>query len=86
MRTLRATDRQMALSRSRAPWRFPLAPRDWHRAGDGTLDSFLQFVRYVEADVFGERPLLRAWDERVRAAGVRFGAALVVAAARSTAR
>ena len=34
---------------------------------DCTLASFLQFVRYVEADVFGDRPLLRAWDERVRA-------------------
>ena len=34
---------------------------------DCTLQSFLQFTRFVEADVFGDRPLLRAWDERYRA-------------------
>ena len=34
---------------------------------DCTLAASLQFVRYVEADVFGDRPLLRAWDERYRA-------------------
>lgn len=34
---------------------------------DCTLQSFLQFMRFVEADLFGERPLLRAWDERYRA-------------------
>ena len=34
---------------------------------DCTLQASLQFMRYVEADVFGERPLLRAWDERYRA-------------------
>ena len=34
---------------------------------DFTLQAALQFVRYVEADVFGERPGLRAWDERYRA-------------------
>lgn len=34
---------------------------------DCTLAASLQFMRYVEADVFGERPLLRAWDERLRA-------------------
>ncbi len=33
---------------------------------DCTLQASLQFVRYVEADVFGDRPLLRAWDERYR--------------------
>ena len=33
---------------------------------DCTLQASLQFVRYVEADVFGERPLVRAWDERYR--------------------
>lgn len=33
---------------------------------DCTLQASLQFVRYVESDVFGERPLLRAWDERYR--------------------
>ncbi len=34
---------------------------------DCTLQASLQFVRYVEADVFGDRPLLRAWDKRYRA-------------------
>jgi glutathione S-transferase len=34
---------------------------------DCTLQSSLQFMRYIEADLFGERPLLRAWDERYRA-------------------
>lgn len=34
---------------------------------DCTLQSSLQFMRYVEADAFGERPLLRAWDARYRA-------------------
>lgn len=33
---------------------------------DCTLAASLQFVRYVECDVFGERPRLRAWDERYR--------------------
>tara|TARA_A100001037_G_scaffold195603_1_gene175033 strand:- start:108 stop:740 length:633 start_codon:yes stop_codon:yes gene_type:complete len=33
---------------------------------DCTLQASLQFIRFVEADVFGERPLLRAWDERYR--------------------
>ncbi|MDA1075453.1 MAG: glutathione S-transferase family protein [Proteobacteria bacterium] len=34
---------------------------------DCTLQASLQFLRYVEADLFGERPGLRAWDERYRA-------------------
>lgn len=34
---------------------------------DCTLQASLQFIRFVEANVFGERPLLRAWDERYRA-------------------
>jgi glutathione S-transferase len=34
---------------------------------DCTLQASLQFMRYIEADLFGERPLLRAWDERYRA-------------------
>ena len=34
---------------------------------DCTLQASLQFMRYVEADVFGDRPLLRDWDERYRA-------------------
>ncbi len=34
---------------------------------DCTLQASLQFLRYIEADLFGDRPLLRAWDERYRA-------------------
>ncbi len=34
---------------------------------DCTLAASLQFLRFVEADLFGDRPLLRAWDERYRA-------------------
>ncbi len=34
---------------------------------DCTLAASLQFLRFVDADLFGERPLLRAWDERYRA-------------------
>jgi len=34
---------------------------------DCTLQASLQFIRYVEADLFGDRPLLRAWDARYRA-------------------
>ena len=33
---------------------------------DCTLQASLQFLRYVEADLMGERPLLRAWDARYR--------------------
>lgn len=33
---------------------------------DCTLQASLQFMRFVEADVFGERPRLRRWDERYR--------------------
>ena len=33
---------------------------------DCTLQASLQFMRFIEADIFGERPLLRAWDERYR--------------------
>jgi glutathione S-transferase len=33
---------------------------------DCTLQASLQFVRYIEGDLFGARPLLRAWDERYR--------------------
>jgi glutathione S-transferase len=34
---------------------------------DCTLAASLQFVRFVKADLFGDRPRLRAWDERFRA-------------------
>jgi glutathione S-transferase len=33
---------------------------------DCTLQAALQFMRFAEADVLDERPLLRAWDERYR--------------------
>ena len=33
---------------------------------DCTLQAALQFARYAEADVLGDRPRLRAWDERYR--------------------
>ncbi len=33
---------------------------------DCTLQASLQFMRYIKADVLGERPLLRDWDERYR--------------------
>ena len=34
--------------------------------GDCTMQASLQFLRFIEADLFGSRPLLRAWDERYR--------------------
>ena len=45
----------------------PLMLGDRVSIADCTMQASLQFVRYVEADVIGERPLLRAWDERYRA-------------------
>ncbi len=33
---------------------------------DCTLQASLQFMRYIEADIFGARPLLRKWDETYR--------------------
>ena len=33
---------------------------------DFTLQAACQFLRFVEADMFGDRPRLRQWDERVR--------------------
>lgn len=45
----------------------PLLLGDAVSVADCTLQASLQFVRYVEADVFGERPGLRAWDARFRA-------------------
>ncbi len=44
----------------------PLLLGDNVSIADCTLQASLQFVRYVECDVFGDRPLLRAWDERYR--------------------
>lgn len=34
---------------------------------DCTLQASLQFLRFVKADLFGDRERLRAWDERYRA-------------------
>ena len=45
----------------------PLLCGDHVNVADCTLQSFLQFTRFVEADVFGDRPLLRACDARYRA-------------------
>lgn len=33
---------------------------------DCTLQAFLQFARFGEADLLGDRPLIRAWDESYR--------------------
>ncbi len=33
---------------------------------DCTMQASLQFMRFIDADVMGERPHLRAWDERYR--------------------
>ena len=44
----------------------PVLGGDHVNVADCTLQSFLQFTRFVEADVFGDRPLLRAWDKRYR--------------------
>jgi len=33
---------------------------------DCTLQAALQFLRFIEADLFGDRPGLRAWDESYR--------------------
>ena len=45
----------------------PLLLGDRVSIADCTLQASLQFMRYVEADLFGDRPLLRACDERYRA-------------------
>lgn len=45
----------------------PLLLGDRVSIADCTMQASLQFVRFVEADVIGDRPLLRAWDERYRA-------------------
>jgi glutathione S-transferase len=45
----------------------PLLGGDRVNVADCTMQSFLQFTRFVEADVFGDRPLLREWDQRYRA-------------------
>ena len=44
----------------------PLLSGEQVSIADCTLQASLQFIRFVEADVFGARPLLRAWDARYR--------------------
>ncbi len=44
----------------------PLLTGDRVSIADCTLQASLQFIRFVEADLFGDRPLLRAWDKRYR--------------------
>ena len=44
----------------------PLLLGDTASIADFTLQASLQFLRFVETDAFGERPLLRAWDQRYR--------------------
>ncbi len=44
----------------------PLLLGEQAAIADCTLQASLQFLRYAEADLFGERPALRAWDERHR--------------------
>lgn len=44
----------------------PLLTGDRASVADCTLAASLQFMRFVEADVMGDRPRLRAWDERYR--------------------
>ena len=45
----------------------PLMLGDHVSIADCTMQASLQFMRYIEADLFGDRPLLRTWDERYRA-------------------
>ena len=44
----------------------PLLGGEHVNIADCTMQSSLQFMRFIGADVFGNRPLLRAWDERYR--------------------
>jgi glutathione S-transferase len=45
----------------------PLILGDTVSIADCTMQASLQFMRFIETDVFGDRPNLRAWDERYRA-------------------
>ena len=45
----------------------PLLCGDRISVADCTLAAFLQFMRFVDEDLLGERPLLRDWDNRYRA-------------------
>lgn len=44
----------------------PLLSGDRASMADCTLAAALQFLRFIQADLIGERPALRAWDERYR--------------------
>jgi len=44
----------------------PLMMGDAVSIADCTMQASLQFVRFVEGDLFGDRPNLRAWDARYR--------------------
>jgi len=44
----------------------PLLTGDRVSIADFTLQASLQFIRFIEGDVLGDRPLLRGWDERYR--------------------
>ena len=44
----------------------PLLLGDRVSIAECTLQASLQFMRFIEVDLFGDRPLLRQWDERYR--------------------
>ena len=44
----------------------PLLMGDRVNIADCTLQPAFQFLRFIEADLFGDRPHLRAWDARYR--------------------
>lgn len=44
----------------------PLLMGDRPSIADCTLQAALQFLRFIEADLIGDRPHLRAWNERYR--------------------
>ena len=44
----------------------PLLMGDRPSIADCTLQAALQFLRFIQVDLIGERPALRAWDERYR--------------------
>ncbi|MBO6656884.1 MAG: glutathione S-transferase family protein [Pseudomonadales bacterium] len=44
----------------------PLLTGSLASIADCTMQASLQFMRFVEVDVMGDRPLLKAWDKRYR--------------------
>ena len=44
----------------------PLLTGERVAIADCTMQAALQFLRFIDADLFGERPNLRAWDARYR--------------------